>query len=155
MSQEAPQDIPAVRPATLDDLPALAPLFNQYRMFYWQADDAALAHGFLEERLRLQDSVIFVAADGPALAGFVQLYPTFSSVSARRAWVLNDLFVAPDWRQRGVAKALMERALDHGRASGAAWMSLQTAHDNLPAQALYRSFGFVPDEYYLSLSHAF
>ena len=145
-----------VRHAGPQDLTALAALFNDYRMFYWQADDPALARSFLAERLQLRDSVIFVAAVGEReLAGFTQLYPTFSSVSARRAWILNDLFVAPDQRQRGVARALMQQALDHARDSGAAWISLQTARDNLPAQSLYRSFGFVPDEYYSSFSHTF
>lgn len=146
----------AVRPAGPQDLAALSVLFNDYRMSYWQASDLPLASSFLAERLQLRDSVIFVASNGAQeLAGFTQLYPSFSSVSARRAWILNDLFVAPEWRQRGVAKSLMQQALEHARASGAAWISLQTAHDNLPAQSLYRSFGFVPDEYYLSFSHAF
>ncbi|WP_043460167.1 GNAT family N-acetyltransferase [Azohydromonas australica] len=145
-----------VRLAGPQDLAALSVLFNDYRTFYWQAGDLPLASSFLAERLQLRDSVIFVASAGAQeLAGFTQLYPTFSSVSARRAWILNDLFVAPDWRQRGVAKALMQQALEHARASGAAWISLQTARDNLPAQSLYRSLGFVPDEYYLSFSHAF
>lgn len=150
------KDSIVVRHAVPEDLAALSALFNDYRTFYWQASDLPLATIFLAERLQLRDSVIFVASDGAQkLAGFTQLYPTFSSVSAQRAWILNDLFVAPDWRQRGVAKALMQQALAHARASGAAWISLQTAHDNLPAQSLYRSFGFVPDEYYLSFSHAF
>ena len=42
--------------------------------------------------------------------GFMQLYPSFSSVSLKRLWVLNDLFVRPSVRRGGVARRLLERA---------------------------------------------
>jgi ribosomal protein S18 acetylase RimI-like enzyme len=97
-----------------------------------------------------------VADAGPAgLVGFAQLYPVFSSVSAQSAWILNDLFVDSAWRRRGVAAALLTAVLEHGKNTRAAWMSLQTAPDNQAAQALYKRFGFVPDDTYLSFSHSF
>ncbi|HET7931751.1 MAG TPA: GNAT family N-acetyltransferase, partial [Rhodanobacteraceae bacterium] len=98
--------------ASLDDLDAIAPLFDAYRVFYRQASNPALARSFIEERLQLGESGIFVCRDpatGAAL-GFTQLYPSFSSVAARLIWILNDLFVAPDARRRGVARALMQAA---------------------------------------------
>lgn len=144
----------SVRAARKEDLPALATLFNEYRMFYWQADDPVLAREFLAQRMQREESVIFVATDvDEKLVGFTQLFPTFSSVSAKPAWILNDLFVATAARRRGVGKALMAQVLAHGRHSGAAWISLQTGHDNRAAQALYEKFGFVPDQYYTSYSH--
>jgi len=96
--------------------------------------------------------------DAEALArlGFTQLYPLFSSLSLKRTWVLYDLFVAPEARRQGVAEALLERAKKLGQESGAAEISLDTAIDNLSAQALYEKFGFVRDEefytYYLTIS---
>jgi ribosomal protein S18 acetylase RimI-like enzyme len=95
--------------------------------------------------------------DAEALArlGFTQLYPLFSSLSLKRTWVLYDLFVAPEARRQGVAEALLERAKKLGQESGAAEISLDTAIDNLSAQALYEKFGFVRDEefytYYLTI----
>src|SRR5687767_8033982 len=88
-------------PATADHLPVLAPLFDAYRQFYYQPPDLPAALGFLQQRLSNRDSAIFLALDGEAGAGFVQLYPSFSSVSLRRLWILNDLFVAPAFRQQG------------------------------------------------------
>jgi len=76
--------------ATLDDLDGLAALFDAYRVFYRQAADRALARAFIEERLQRGESVIFIARDAAGEAvGFTQLYPAFSSVSARRIWILK------------------------------------------------------------------
>jgi ribosomal protein S18 acetylase RimI-like enzyme len=131
--------------ATLDDLDALATLFDGYRVFYKQASDPALARAFIEERLQHDESVIFIARDGGnrEALGFTQLYPMFSSVSARRIWVLNDLFVAPAARKCGVAHALMDCARDFAMRAGALRLILETAENNHAAQALYESLGYV------------
>ncbi len=145
MSVQVPESSAAitVARAALDDLDALAPLFDAYRVFYGRASDRALARAFLQERLQRDESVIFIACGvaGDAL-GFTQLYPSFSSVSARRIWVLNDLFVAPAVRRGGVARALMERARAFAAETGALRLVLETAEDNRPAQALYEWLGY-------------
>lgn len=150
-------DVLTVSRAMLADLDALAPLFDGYRVFYGKPSDIAKARAFLEERLVNDESVIFLARDGDGSAlGFTQLYPCFSSVSARRLWILNDLFVSPNARRRGVARALLERAREHGLHTGVVRLTLQTAHDNAQAQALYESLGWVRQdgmyEYALELS---
>lgn len=129
--------------ATLDHLPALVPLFDAYRVFYRQASDPATAHIFLCDRIERGESVIFLAwgEDGDAL-GFTQLYPCFSSVSARRLWVLNDLYVAAGARRSGVARALLDAAHAYALDTGAVRVTLSTAQDNTPAQALYESLGY-------------
>jgi ribosomal protein S18 acetylase RimI-like enzyme len=139
-------DLSIIR-ATLADLDDVAPLFDGYRVFYGKPSDPATARAFLQERLGNDESVIFLARDanGNAL-GFTQLYPCFSSVSARRLWILNDLFVARDARRRGVAKALLQRAREHGQETGVVRLTLQTAHGNAQAQALYESLGWVRQE---------
>jgi ribosomal protein S18 acetylase RimI-like enzyme len=72
-----------------------------------------------------------------------------------RTYLLNDLFVASKARRQGVAAALLNAAADHARSLGAASLSLSTALDNAPAQALYESLGWQRDrqfcEYGLSL----
>jgi ribosomal protein S18 acetylase RimI-like enzyme len=135
-----------VRQATIHDLDTLVPLFDGYRTFYRQASDPERARDFLAERFVRQQSLILLACDehGTGL-GFTQLYPVFSSVRTVRTYLLNDLYVAPDARRHGVAKALLTAAADHARALGAASLSLQTAVDNAPAQALYESLGWKRD----------
>ena len=135
------------RQATIDDLDQIAPLFDAYRQFYGQPADLALARSFLTERLRHQQSVIFLALDAAGAAvGFTQLYPSFSSVNAGRIYVLNDLFVAPSARRRGIAAGLLCHAADFGRAIGAVRLSLSTALDNAAAQKLYETMGWQRDE---------
>lgn len=140
-------ETPQVRRAGADDLLLVAPLFDAYRVFYKQPSDLAGAHAFLSERLRLNESVILLAElEGLGVAGFTQLYPAFTSVGMRRIWLLNDLFVAPEARRRGVSTALLEAARQHGLATGAARLVLTTEADNLPAQASYEAHGWKRDE---------
>ena len=133
----------------------VAPLFDAYRTFYGQPPDADLAREFLHERLVREESVVFVALEGPASIGFAQLYPSFSSVSARRQWILNDLFVAPEARGRGIGATLLEKTRQFAAETGAKRLVLATAVDNLPAQRLYESLGWRKDEafrhYYLDV----
>jgi len=137
------------RPATLDDLDALAPLFDAYRRFYGQPGDVGLAAAFLHERLERGESTILVAEGGGELLGFCQLYPTWCSVAAARILVLYDLFVDPDARGAGLGRGLLRAARDAGRAAGAVRLELSTARDNAPARALYESEGWRRDDVYL------
>jgi GNAT superfamily N-acetyltransferase len=92
--------------AELEHLDLVAPLFDAYRQFYGQEPDPAGARQFLEARLTARDSVVLLATQG-APVGFAQLYPSFSSVGMSPIWNLNDLFVAPEARRTGVARALL------------------------------------------------
>jgi len=143
-----------VRPATASDLDALAALFDGYRRFYEQPADLARARAFVGERLAAADTVFLVADDGGALVGFTHLFPSFTSVGTARLWILNDLFVPPGARRRGVAEALLRAAEAHGRTTGAVRLVLQTAHDNAPAQALYRRLGWTVDDGFLTFERA-
>ena len=133
---------PAIRRATLDDLDTVTHLFDLYRVFYGKPSDPALARDFIQARLTRDESVILLAhLDGEA-AGFTQLYPAFSSVSATRTWILNDLLVLPEARRHGVARALLSAASDFARDDGALRLELETDHDNVTAQALYHAMGW-------------
>ena len=131
----------------------IASLFNDYRVFYKQPADLDAAIAFVEERLKNQDSVIFVASDEAEsgkqekLIGFTQLYPSFSSVSMKRQYVLNDLFVSPEARKQGVGKALLKHAQSFAtNEPGCKGLELATAKDNVVAQGLYEQLGFERDE---------
>jgi GNAT superfamily N-acetyltransferase len=80
------------------------------------------------------------------LIGFTLVYPTFSTVSLSRIWLLNDLFVEFNYRGQGIAAALMARVEADARQAGATRVFLRTAHDNTGAQALYEGRGYVHDE---------
>ncbi|HEU0223968.1 MAG TPA: GNAT family N-acetyltransferase [Steroidobacteraceae bacterium] len=135
------------RRATLDDLDAIAPLFDAYRQFYQQPADLALARRYVQERMQRGESVIFVAEGADRRpVGFTQLYPTFCSVRAAPTFVLYDLFVAPGARGTGAGRALMQAAEAYAASTGAARLELSTARTNTIAQSLYESQGWNRDE---------
>lgn len=139
-----------IRRATTADLDALTDLFDLYRVFYHQPSNIAAARKFLGDRLDHSESVIFIAAESNQLLGFVQLYPIFSSVSMQRSWLLNDLFVHPKARKQGLATRLLAAAQQHGIATEAKWLLLQTGNNNFAAQTLYEKNGWkkVSDYFY-------
>jgi len=139
----------AVRRATAADLEDLVPLFDAYRRFYGRAGDPEAARRFLRDRLERAESVVFIARDELGAAGFTQLYPSYSSVALGRIFVLNDLYVVPRARRRGVGRDLITAAVDYARAAGAVRLTLSTAHDNTAAQALYESMGWRRDDRFL------
>jgi GNAT superfamily N-acetyltransferase len=136
-----------IREATADDLPRLAPLFDAYRVFYGQTPNPYVAHFFLNERIRRQESKIFIVLDTEShqTVGFTQLFPSFSSIRVARIWILEDLYVREDARRKGMATALMAHAEAFAKASGAVGISLTTAHTNAPAQTLYQRRGYLRD----------
>jgi ribosomal protein S18 acetylase RimI-like enzyme len=150
-----------VRPATDDDVDAVVDLFRQYLRFYDQEVPEAEARAYLTARRDAGESVLLVAAlrpdarppadDAPpagTLVGFAQSYPTWSSVSLSRTWVLNDLFVSPDARGTGAGRALVQDTCRRATEAGAIRVSLATAWDNVAAQGLYESEGFVRDQHF-------
>lgn len=135
-----------VRQAVLSDLDELTALFDAYRRFQGCTADLAAARAFLKERFDHGESVVFIALEGDQPAGFAQLYPSFSSVSLSRVFVLNDLFVSPAFRRKGVASALLEAAGSYAWSLGASRVTLNVARKNLSAQALYKAKGWTLDE---------
>ncbi|MEL7531801.1 MAG: GNAT family N-acetyltransferase [Bacteroidota bacterium] len=141
----------SIKAAEIQDIPHIARLFDAYRVFYEQASDLEAAANYLRDRLQKGESQIYWAQDlsGTGL-GFVQLYPSFSSVSMQRLWILNDLFVAEQARRMGVGEGLMERAKEMAISTKAKGLQLETGENNLKAQSLYEKLGYVKnDEYFV------
>lgn len=132
--------------ADINHLETVSILFDKYRIFYNQTSDIEAAKYFLKERFQNNDSRIFLANDNGEIIGFTQLYPTFSSVSMKRVWILNDLYVKESHRQKGVARLLMNTAQEYAKASGAIRVILATHISNTNAQKLYKSQGYIKDE---------
>jgi ribosomal protein S18 acetylase RimI-like enzyme len=142
-----------IRLANINDIEALAVLFDQYRQFYEQTPNIALAKTFIAERLNKQDSVIFVAENSEDdLIGFCQIYPSFCSVAAAKIGVLYDLFVDASARKTGAGRALILAAHEYAAKNGMARLDLSTAKNNLAAQALYESLGWERDEVFYTYS---
>lgn len=133
-----------IRKAEMTDLDKVADLFNQYRIFYKKESDLSGGRQFLQDRMTNKESEIFVASDEQNnFMGFVQLFPIFSSTRMKRLWLLNDLFVAQDYRGQGISVGLIEKAKELCRETNACGLLLETAKTNMVGNQLYPRTGFV------------
>lgn len=137
-----------IKQANIEDLDALVPLFDAYRIFYKQSSDELSARAFLQERILNKQSTIFIAYNNNKAVGFTQLYPIYSSVSMQAMCILNDLFVSTDARGKGIGEALMDAAKQYAVKNNLKGLSLETGNDN-PAQYLYERLGWKKDTDYL------
>ena len=143
--------------ATIQNTEEAAALFNEYRVFYSQESDIEGARQFMFERISNMESVIFLVVDHAEqrAVGFTQLYPSFSSVSMKRVWILNDLYILEPYRGQGAARLLLEAAKQFAILKKSKGIELSTAMDNYVAQGLYERSGYKRDveyhHYFLSL----
>ncbi len=132
------------------DLAALLPLMRDYCDFYdvepSDLDLLAMSRALLSDPQREGLQLIARDATGAAI-GFATIFWAWSTLSASRIGVMNDLFVAPAARGQGTAEALIDVCLDHCRKHGARALSWQTARDNARARALYKRIGARREEW--------
>jgi len=138
-----------------DQLRQVATLLDAYREFYKQPADHQGVKTFLQERFARAETVIFLALVDDEPVGFVQLYPTYDTITLKQIWILHDLFVIPSARQKGIAKSLLERARRLAEETHAKGLILETAVSNDAAQKLYEKLGWKRESdyyrYYLHL----
>ncbi|EIK93604.1 acetyltransferase [Pseudomonas sp. M47T1] len=139
--------------ASLEHLDMIAPLFVKYREFYGELPYPDSSRAFLEKRLRRKESVIYLALpddDDSKLLGFCQLYPSYSSLSLKRVWILNDIYVAEDARRQLVADHLLRTAKKMAKETQAVRLRVSTSASNEVAQKTYESIGFHQDTEFLN-----
>jgi GNAT superfamily N-acetyltransferase len=100
-----------------------------------------------------KEGVQLIARDDSGRAvGFATIFWTWTTLSASRLAVMNDLFVSADARGGGTAEALIAACAERAREHGAASLDWQTAHDNHRAQKVYDRVGAQRDDRWLDYS---
>ena len=85
----------------------------------------------------LNPMAVFWAAElSGELAGYLDLLCILDEGHIANVAIRKDL------RRRGIGRALLERAVSYAKAEGLVLLTLEVRAGNLPAQELYRSFGF-------------
>jgi len=133
-------------PALPADLPQLVELLA---LLFAQEADFAPDEGKQRRGLQmiLADATrggIYVARDEGRIIAMATLLYTVSTAEGGRAALFEDLVVRPEYRGRGVGRALLAYVIERAKADGALRLSLLTDGDNERAQALYRKLGFRP-----------
>ena len=132
------------------DLAELLPLMRGYADFYGvsPSDEGLLAMSRTLIADHEREGVQIIARENErAAVGFATIFWTWSTLSARRLGVMNDLFVAPEARGSGLAEALIAECIERCRTRGADSLGWQTAKDNLRAQAVYERVGGKREEW--------
>jgi GNAT superfamily N-acetyltransferase len=132
-------DVSALRE---EEFETLLPLIAAYQRFYEVVDVDADRNRFFFRRFLAPSEIglLLAARDETGLIlGYACLYWHFSSLQAVDTVLMNDLFVVPEARGRGIGRALIEATAEVARERGAAWVEWSTAPDNHTAQRLYDS----------------
>jgi GNAT superfamily N-acetyltransferase len=134
-----------LRRATRADAPALLELVIALAEFEKLAPpDASAQQRLIEdgfgERPRFEAWLAFWE-DGPKPVGYAIFFETYSSFLARPTLYLEDLFVAPAFRQRGIGLALLRRCLEIAHERGCGRMEWTCLDWNTKAQTFYESLG--------------
>jgi GNAT superfamily N-acetyltransferase len=131
-----------VSPVREEEFETLLPLISAYQRFYEVDDvDADRNRFFFRRFLAPSDVGLLLAArdETGVILGYACLYWFFSSLQAVETVLMNDLFVAPEARGRGIGRALIGATEQAARERGAGWVEWSTAPDNHTAQRLYDS----------------
>ena len=134
-----------IKKASVSDLHQLVPLFDAFRQCYDKESDLTASTNYLAERLKREESLVYIAVDNQEIIGFAQLYPTFSSISLKKYWMLNDLYVSPTYRKQGIAKLLINRTKQMAKDTDSMGIIIETRITNNSANHLYDSVGFQKD----------
>lgn len=129
-----------IRPAAESDFEEVAALIRELAAYEKLEREVAFDPAELRQNLFGPDpaaSVLIAESDDAAVAGYALYFPTFSTFLGRRGIWLEDLYVRPAFRGRGLGRDLLTtvKALAHGRLE---WAVLDW---NSPTIAFYKRLG--------------
>jgi GNAT superfamily N-acetyltransferase len=87
---------------------------------------------------------VVLAYAGDVCAGFALFFPNYSTFLAKPGIFLEDLYVKPEWRGKGIGKALLFRVAQIARERGCGRFEWEVLDWNEPSIGFYKSLGAVP-----------
>jgi len=135
----------SIRVADADDAPVVGRLLHAFNVEFGMPTPEP--HVLARRAAPLIESgelVVLLAGDEPH--GLAELRFRPSLYTGVLDAYLEELYVVPDHRGRGIGRALLEAAMDHARQRGAAHIDLGTSETDVAARALYESAGFTNRE---------
>jgi GNAT superfamily N-acetyltransferase len=135
-----------IRPATVDDLPALLGLIRELAAYERLADQVVATEADLQATMfgpRPTAEALLADIEG-ALVGFAVFFHNYSTFVGKPGLYLEDLFVKPGFRRRGVGKALFTTLARLAIERGCGRFEWSVLDWNAPAISFYRSVGALP-----------
>jgi GNAT superfamily N-acetyltransferase len=87
---------------------------------------------------------VFLAGTGNGTVAFATCFLGYSTFRAAPLMNIHDIAVLPEFRGRGIARALLQKIAARARDEGCCKLTLEVRADNPPARALYAAEGFSP-----------
>lgn len=133
------------RPAERKDVPLILDFIRALAEYERMADQVVADEATLEEWLfdRGKAEVIFAVLEEKEV-GFALFFHNFSTFLGRAGIYLEDLFVLPEYRGRGVGKAILKRLAALAVERGCGRLEWWCLDWNAPSIAFYRSLGAEP-----------
>lgn len=135
-----------IRPATEDDVPIILSLIRELAEYERLSHEVVATEGLLRESLfgeRRGPEVLIACCKG-APAGFALFFHSFSTFLGRPGIYLEDLYVKPKFRGRGIGRALLTHLARLAKERGCGRLEWAVLDWNEPAIKLYKSIGAVP-----------
>jgi ribosomal protein S18 acetylase RimI-like enzyme len=134
-----------VREATAEDAAAIAGLLHDFNLEYSEpTPDLATLTGTVRRLLEDGEIVVLLAGNGPDGLSLFRFRPALWAEGAET--YLQELYVVPALRGRGIGRRLLEATIELARAAGAAGIDLNTGETDTAARNLYESMGFTNRE---------
>ncbi|MFT2112729.1 GNAT family N-acetyltransferase [Marinomonas sp. 2405UD68-3] len=133
----------------IEDTKKIGNFLDMYRQFYGEISDIKSSISFIGNRIISNESVIFVAQKKEKIIGFIQLFPSFSSVTLQKMFIVNDLYVSDKCRGQGVGRALLKESAHYGISKNIKQLFIEGAVSNVKARGLYEDFGFILNSDYM------
>lgn len=138
-----------IKKINLSEVDLVVGLYNNYRIFFNQPSDVNLAYRFISRRLQHNQSVIFVALvenKGHNIpVAFVSIYPQVNTKEPVKNWIINDLYVEPDYRGKYIGEALIKAAINYAKDSGAKFIEIFSGLNDYVTDKLNDPFINKPD----------
>lgn len=85
---------------------------------------------------------MFVAETDGRVMGFAHLYPSFSSLTLQRVWILNDFFIEENCRGDGIGGKLLAAVKAYAQATRSKGIELTVEHANVRGWTFWEKQGF-------------
>jgi GNAT superfamily N-acetyltransferase len=135
-----------IREAAVADVPVILELIRGLADYEKLSDQVTATEEKLRDTLfgERRGADVLLAYSGDKCAGFALFFPNYSTFLAKPGIFLEDLYVKPEWRGKGIGTALLRRVAAIAVERGCGRFEWEVLDWNTPSIGFYKSLGAVP-----------
>jgi GNAT superfamily N-acetyltransferase len=134
-----------VREAKVEDAPLIARLLHEFNTEYeTETPGVEELTRHATRMLSEGEMTVLLGGEGPDGLALLRFRPSVWTDQSEA--LLQEFYVVPERRGRGIGEALLEAAIETSRKANAAWIELNTGETDVAARTLYKKLGFTNEE---------